>query len=636
MFELSARLIISGLVVLLAGLLGVPDFDVAWKSALAVAAYGLLVYRLEVAGLRNHGISGFVAVADAFVISIWLASAGSLSVAGALAIAPCVYAASRRSANPAAMAPIAASGLLVSDALLGSTPSGTALYVQAGAVLLIGLLSSREPQQPPTILELLTPETPQQPFPVEGDAYLELRENYRSVRAMYRDLQIRSRREHQLCELYEAKLGEGEHFYKRLTDKIREIVEAESVALYTLAQFDDVMVVRSTSGQIPEMLQSVAHRVDLAKAPGQIKHELTKAFHALREAETPSFANVILSDAGRVLGMATIFHSHPSDLEQARREAEDLAQIVAALIREESERAGRERRLRETELLYDISVTSAGSESAAHLCSRVVRELGSLVEVEQYGVVLRSGAESVQVGQDGSPIKLMSALRFDAGEGFAGWLKSGAPEIVCYDASHGSFIDPGEALKLRVNAFAIFPVGCGESVAGYMAVATSRPGGLDVADVFGLRAVAAELGQAITRMQERKELSGLVTPAEFQRVLEATGEGWIVHLEAIGRDRLVNEFGAPAITHAMRSCGRRLRSRLPLGAALCRRTSGDFVAILPQMDEEFAHRWAAEAASVASLINLTTPDGSRKIPLALRARAARIVGSRNEARAAAQ
>lgn len=623
--EFAARLILSGLIPLLAGLAGTPDFGLAWKAALAVSLYSALGYRLELKGMKNSGIAGFVAIGDALIIALLVGSAGGLATAGFLVLLPCLYARAVYGANAIAMAPIAAAWLLASDAVFNRVQMSPGLMVQAGGVMLCALILGRA--RPVGTRDRIGSV---EAAPVEihendraSTAYLELRENYRQVRTRYRDLELRSRREHLLVELMEAKLGDGEPFFRRLALKLQDLISADSVALYTLARLDEMMVVRGIAGAYPESMQKVSHRVDLQKAPGQIRHDVHKAVEALRTTENKAhFANVLLMDRGRIVGMACVFHGHALDLDDVRERMEELAPMVAAMIREEDKREARERRLRETELLYDIAVTAAGAESSANIAARVVREIGSVVDADHFGIFLIDGSELLAVAHGGIPVRLIEKMRFPAGEGLQGWLDSGSPEIVMSDALNDEHLPRAEAIKRRIHSYCIIPLQYGETPCGFLAAGSQRAGGLDQPDLASLRTIASEMSQAFARTRERVVSgTGLVTPREFQRLLKEATTGCLVYLEPLRKDSLVEVYGAPAIEIALRKLGRRLGSRLPYGGAICRRAEGDYVALLPGT-EAHASAWANDAAATASMIGLTTPDGSAKIPLALRAKVA--------------
>src|SRR5688572_14577135 len=91
MVELCVRLVVAlGFVAL--SWLGVGSFDVGWKSATALAAISLFAWRVDLKGLMNSGVAGFFAIAEAFLIALFLGNAGYLDQLGFLVLAPCVFA----------------------------------------------------------------------------------------------------------------------------------------------------------------------------------------------------------------------------------------------------------------------------------------------------------------------------------------------------------------------------------------------------------------------------------------------------------------------------------------------------------------------------------------------------------------
>jgi GGDEF domain-containing protein len=115
---------------------------------------------------------------------------------------------------------------------------------------------------------------------------------------------------------------------------------------------------------------------------------------------------------------------------------------------------------------------------------------------------------------------------------------------------------------------------------------------------------------------------GMMTPKEFQRHVEGTPGGFLVYLEPLQPDELTRAFGRPAFATALRKYGARLNATLPAGGAVCRRSQGDYVVLLPPMSDDNARSWANDAAATASLIGVTTAEGSANVPLAVRAKVA--------------
>lgn len=626
MVELSIRLLVSAGAILFAGWLGRPDFDVAWKVGSLVSVVALLAYRMDVRGIRNPGLRGFVAVADAFAIAFLATSAGVGSEFGFLVLAPCAYAAARFGSQPAAMAPLAAAALLCGASAVGETGAlDIRVLAQSGAVLGVGLLLNHR-RIVMTVTRPIEPvsETPHKAPEPEG--FLELRENFRKLREAYRDLERKSRRDRLVAQLQEAKLGRGERFLPRLAARIQELTGAQSVALYTVAQFAEKLVLKAVTGEVPEALRTHAFEIDLQRAPGQVRHSLGQLSSALlSESDRARVAQVLLTDGGRVSGMILVTHDRSSHLDEARERAEELAPYLVAILRDQEEREHSERRLRETEILYETAVAGVGAETPLSLCARVAKRSAELIEADHFGVFLLEDVEAICVAHAGRAVRLLEAMAFETGPGVEGWLAAGAPELAMHDLDADPRCPPREALKSRIHSFCLVPLQYGAQPCGFVTAASGVVGGVDVTDLEALHAVAAELSLALGRVIEGSHgPEGLVTPQEFQQAVQLATGGAVIEIELLRYDALLERFGGPAVDQAVRRLMRKLRDRLPLGGALCRREGSDLVVFLRGMEPSFAQSWANEATAYASLVPLSTPDGTESIPLAVRAKVASI------------
>jgi putative methionine-R-sulfoxide reductase with GAF domain len=618
MFEFSARILLAGGIVFAASF-GLFDFDLAWKAAAALGALGIFGHRLEARGMRNPGIAGFFAVADAFVVSWLLGAAGALEGLGFLVLAPCVWAAARHRARPLHMAPLASASLLATHALQsGLAMPPKLLLAQAAAILLVGLILPQTPEKN----EEPAPQPMSLAQPVEN-ALLELREKYRQLREAYQDLDRRSRRDRISARLHEAREGSRATFYTRVAAKVAELTGARGLVLYTVAQFAETMVVRSTSGTVDDAVADMSLPIDLKRGIAFVEDSTEKMLACVRPESGARWRNIVLGHEGRVVGMLSMSHDDPDALDEAVRTAEEIAPAAAAILADEARRERFERRVREAELMYDLGVLCHGAGSRPDLAARVVRELAELLRLDHAAVYLLDGDGSILLSQQGARVRLIDQMSFAKGGGVAGWRAIGAPELLLFDVRADSRCPAKEALRARVGSYAVVPLSVGDDPVGFLSAATHRTGGIDLRDAEALRIAAAELGQALARIEApAAEAEGVMTPGEFQRHV-AGREGCLVHLEPMRRLDLIEAFGAPALNHALRTFVRRLRARLPVGGAICRRAEGDYVVYLPGSDEGAASRWANEVAALGAMIGLRTPDGAASIPLALRARVAR-------------
>ncbi len=627
MVELGARLLIAGAILFIAGVFGALGFDFAWKVAAAMSAIAFFGWRLEVKGMKNPGIAGFFAVADCYAIALILAEASYLPNFGFLVLAPCAFATARFKSPANFMAPLAASSLLVSHAIFksGAMPPAM-LLTQAAAIMVVGLLLGNPKQE---MAEEVAPNELYEYEPssivLERDDYLEMRENFRKLRDAYRDLEFKSRRGRLIAVIDEARTGSGEKLFVRIANKVKEMAAVDHVAIYTVAQFADQLIVRATTAGYPSALEDVSLRVDLGLAPGQIKHRVEQALLSIKSEEDKNrVANVILIESGRIVGMLTLAHTDSAKLADAQTKAEEIGPYLAALIQEEGRKESERRRLRETELLYEVATVSAGSTNPATLASRVVRELFETIEGDHVSVHLLEGQTTIQLAHLGARINLIDILNLASGSGLSGWIHADSPEVIVFDARDDHRIDAKEALKRRVGSFVVVPLLDGATAVGYIAAASHNRGGLDKPQIESLRISAIELAQALIRLEGRSaEPEGVMTPAEFAKRV-ASAKGSFVYLEPLRRDQLTETFGKPAIQIALRKFVAQLKRSLPKGGCICRRDEGDYVVLLPKVGVDQATSWANDVTATSAMIAVRTADGSAKIPLALRAKVAAI------------
>jgi len=468
----------------------------------------------------------------------------------------------------------------------------------------------------------------------EPIAYLELRENFRSLRDQYRDLERRSRRDRIAVQLTEAADATGETFEQRIAHRLREITGAAGTTLHTCAQFADAVVVRAASGNVPEPLKTAMFPLAKGLSEWQMRHRIEQAMLVAQEENHRTLgATVLLKHRGLIVGALCLTDESRHRLDEAVAKAEEAAPFVAAQIQKEQVEAQERRRLREIELLYTIATTASGAESAANLAARVARELNEILNPGHLAIWFLDGDSVYSVAALGASHRLFESLNFDGQTGIPGWLASGGEEVHLFDTADDARIDRVEALKRRVGSYALIPIDVSASVFGFLTVATNASGAIDVKELETIRIVAAELGQALARLDGSvKGPAGFATPREFQDAVGQAERGVLVTLEPLRLDQLIEQFGRPVVEMAFRKFAAKLRLTLPVGALLCRPSEGDWIIFLRDLDEPFARHWAAEATATASLIPLRTPDGSRRIPLGVRAKIAEIAPQKDQNR----
>jgi len=616
MVELIVRLCVA-LGVLGLGLVGVVPFDVAWKAAIALAAVSLFGSQIESKGLMNSGVAGFFAVGESIIVALFLAGSGSLHDLGFLVLIPCIYAGARYSAPMTSMAPLSASAIVGADCLYSKSglPAPQVLFHAAGVLSVSLLLGLRRPLSA-TTEEGSEEHPPRSPQLIE-DGVLQLRENFRKLRDAYNDLERRSQRDKIVSRIAVAQDLEGEKFYAELCAALRELSHAEEIGIYTLAQFENVMVVRGVSEQFPGDLKDHSIDVDVAKAPIVLREQAEASVRALA-AGTP-VANVLLIHKGKIVGMVCAIEPQPHKLDAIRMALAEAAPTAAKAIDTEVEREANIRRVKELELLYEISSLSTGAITPGALAGRVTREIVQSLHLDSVRVALLEKGKEKTIANEGSRARMLDCIDFDGTPGVKGWLAAGSPEIVMFDVRQDPRCDREETFRRRIGGFVLAPLWAGAEIAGYLAAGTQVVGELDRDQIGTLRLIAAEMSRALERLQGTKS-GGLMTPREFA---DSTADrtGTLVYLEPLRREQLVSTYGYAPFEEAVRKLAHQVRAKLPGGACMCRRNQGDFLVFL-DVDEDFARKWANEVTASASLIAISTSDPTKRVPLALRARVA--------------
>ena len=612
MFEYGIRVLLAGGLVFLAGLTGTPGIDLAWKVAAAESAMAIFASRVDAKGMMNPGIAGFFAVAEAAALAILLAAVGQLEAFGYLVLIPVLIATVRKGAHTSQMAPIAGGSIMVAWALFSTTQlPGISVLLQVASVMVIGLLiGSRAP-----II--------QQAVAIEAEADLELRERFRKLRTSYKDLERKSRRSIFRTELEETRFGASDTFFDRLAGKLRTLTNAQSVGIYSLAQFEDVMVVRGTSGAFGEILQDAAISVDLRRSQAFFQSRIQEA---LRSLKTPgdgrTIANITLIDKGRIVGLIALAGEDGDAINVAKEPLEELSSQLGQWIVEHQRKENLNRRARQAEVLYELASIAGGASTAEAVAERVAADLYEILDVDHLSIMRVEDESGRIIATRGANCNVLDSMSFAQGPGLIGWLQTGAPELAMFDVRSDDRCPSDTAVKQRIGSFFCAPVLADGRVFGYLAIGTHRAGGLDVDDLETMRLVCVELGRALSRLDgEANASEGIMLPAEF-RAHMSNRAGFLVLLEPLKRDQLKETYGKPAMQFAYRQFATRVRAKLPTGGAICRKGEGGFVAFLPGANEEFARSWANDAAATASLIGLKTPDGSSRIPLAMRAKVA--------------
>lgn len=601
---------------------GVLPWSLAWRVAVLSATLALVQALVARRGLRGPGVASLFAVLDAGMLAVGVASAQALEPLGFLVLIPCAYAVARHGASSALLAPVAVSLVVAAHNVFAREPMGPIGLAQLAGVLIVGLLLNQgrivlTVEQAPAVPEVPSPVTEPEP-----SGFLELRENYRRLRDHCLHVERRAQRDQLTATLVDAMFSSGDRLPHRLAQRLRELTGVEGVVVATAAQLMDSMVVRAVSGEVDAPLRTVRFPVPSSWPEAQVRQAVSALLDTLPEANgRRRCANVVLKAHGRVLGVVCLSDPEPERLREGLERAEAAAGIVGKLLFEDVESEHLRVRARCAELLYTVATVSAGSTTPAAMAARIVRELGDLVDVDHLAIWMRDGDDAISLASCGARCPLLEAMSFATGPGLAGWYGVGMPELWLMDTAEDARCPRAEAVKRRTGSYLAVPISFDEVPFGFLTAGTHRAGGLDLGAVETLRTLAAEMGQALARLQG-VDRGGLATPTEFQQRVNEQGDGCLVVLEPLRRVELTEQYGAPVVETALRTLSRRVRGRLPAGGFLCRRNEGDLVAFLPDCAEPFARQWANEVASLAAMIGVGTPDGRSRDPLGLRARVA--------------
>ena len=644
MFELILRVLVASGGMAAAGILGRPGFELTWKVAAVFSAYSYLLYMIGQKGMKNPGLAGLVAVADCGVVAIFLADLGLIANWGALAAVPMVIAYYRDRANAAMMSPIVASWLLVGANLFGGGNAFTAtLLLHALGVLVLGVALSmartarenRRANEVPMpeahatlrVLNQYAAQSKQaagETMPVDAQEYQEFRESFRTLSDSARDLEKRGRKDRACVQLFESVARQPGSPFAAIAARVLDLSGAEGVGVCTLSQSGEALAVRSTAGRVETSLQEAVIELPRRATDDEIEAHAKAVVASLRDpAGGTKFASVLLKVRGKLVGMLALFHPSGIELEASLRRTNETADFLAELLIDCQVREDERRRMKEAELLYTVATTTLGAATPATLASRVARDLWDAVMLDHLSVWTIEGGTAELIAHEGTDLQAINDVAFPLGRGLEGWLRSGAPVLSIENGRNDARFPSQEAVRRRIGSLLIVPLEFGAAPFGYLVASTSRPAAIGAGETETLRAVCAELSQALARMLSGATgPEGLATPKEFYEIVRQQGQGCLVYLEVPQREELNEAFGKPAIEHAVRRFAVRLKSELPVGAAMTRRNEGDYVAFVPSTDEAFVRAWANDATTLASMVGVRTPDGRTKIPLALRAKVA--------------
>ena len=537
MGELALRWILAGAATLVSGWTGVPRFETTWPAALIWAIAASLLLRRDRA---NPGIAGMIAALDGIALCVVASSAGVLGALGWLAVLPVAFAAIRFSAKPLAAGSLVAGGLLAANQAFGTGPlTAETLGQLVGIYVVCWCVGARAVVHAP--VEHVGPTDPLG----DPDNMLALRESFRQLKTLYRQLEWQSRRDHNAARLLEARFGDDREMAERLGVQVKELVGADRIVLYSTLEDGTGFVAPDVDGHLP---------IDSNDAIGRIRHAAER--EVVRSLGS-GFSNVPLTCAGKVVGLCAVAASQR--VEDVRIACEELAPILGELLVEANAKASLASEREVARLRIDLATTlrgSQGPEAAAERFANRVAEIFRLMHVS----IQSNGRVLASVGRDlGEP----------------DWMAS--HDLHAFIASEHPAIGRVEAMRLRLGSICI--VAAGELVGCF---ASSSDGAIDASVCESLRTLLTDLGWSIA-FQDRP--SGLLDANAFRARMGIPGALVLIEItERSERSR-----------HSIADVAARLRDRaLTLaapGSGVYVRPDGDVVVHLPSTSLASAAEW---------------------------------------------
>lgn len=627
MYEFVSRLVAAIGLFAVSRWFGQPPMEVAWIIGVLTATYAAVAFFVESKRKTNPAFAGLVAGLDSLAISAALAYSGLLYSLGFLVVAPMIYAVAKRGSNPLATGSIAAAALVFANAMVKGTLEDPIAFAQSAGILTIALLanSPRIVVRPKTIQQMIA-ELAEPAIENSTQALIELREKYRRLAREYRELERKSRVDRLGTKVLLGRARAGASL-SDVMNQIREMMHADGIILFTKNQLGDRFIVTEKAGLIPKDATTLSVQIQPNDNAQKLHLRINEAIASTERGypEKLSFCSVLLTLHGKLIGILTLFTKDSHELENLRRRAEEASEVIARVIVDEREHAGILRKLRESELLYEIACRIDGAATVTDLSRRVVQVLKDILpecDISIYG--LHEGKPTL-MAREGRVIKLFETLLYRP-EGIEGWLLGGGNPIFAYSATNHPDIPTAEALKLRVGSYFLVPIAEGDQIIGFISVSSRMEGTLGREDAKTLTDVATEFAHTLNVLRESKKKgsTGLLPVTEFQKeMIEISNRGGcIVYIEPLRFQELENELGKHTIELAARQLGLLIHRHSPRTARICRKSDYSFIVLLPDTTLQEAQEWANHIMTLAAMRSYDSHTERTPIPLAVRARPA--------------
>lgn len=563
--------------------LGVIDV-LSWPLVDTVTGLLLLAWAIEYWGpVASTDIAEIAVVLESGAIAACLAGLHVTAEAGFVVVLPLLARRDRLSTVGARSGYIAAGLILFSSwSIARGWVPGLGDWLQAFGVATLAFAVFKSDARPVIVMPTPVPAAfaPQVPVTssvenIERDS--ELRETYRALRDAYSDLERTTNLDRTIVSLARWHFDDEQNT-AGIARTLKELSHVDGVAVYLVPESREGLVLMACCGSAPAEVRSLA--VELNASPILIREGVERALR-LHNVGFGDVAAVLLTERGRLTGVAAVFARDLSTLERGRDRVNSVASFLARLMRDDRERQRLHDRLIQAELINQFSHRTASgtpSQTAKVLAADISKEL----HLSGYSVVDLTEAEPRVTGALGDDVTDVIRL---GGIGLSGWLASGANELLIDDARSHAACDGGAALRRGIGSILVQPLVSSGAVVGALVSWSAKGHAFSSVTLGTLRALAPHVlrqvfgGFATTR-------PGLVDPDTFWHA--TLGPGSFAEID-LGNDP--TGIATRELSDARRKLLAEVMKRLPPGGLITRRTSGTLLAFLPGIGEDEAAGW---------------------------------------------
>lgn len=592
-----------------------------WTSlALAVMAAAIpFQSRIERKGGRGPMLAGGFALLDSCMTGVVLGTMGMLQAGAFLLVLSPLWAVTRYAAPSTLLIPGVVGVLAGASSLFTSQGFDQSFYQPAAAFAMILMAASGGLVPKRRIIPLANQVDPGILVEQEDDI-LVLREAYRSLRDHYYKKERSARVGTIAKKMLEAAFS-GQA-WSEIAKSLQEELGLKGVRIYAAGHSGSRLVWRAGSGPMPDS-PSGGRSLSTSGGSGALQERVDTLLNAIKQDE-PEVITVtqVIRDQGRVCGLIVMDADSEAKLKEAEDRLQPALSLIGRTISHIAKRTDETRRVKESEILYSVVSLAKGAASQEVLAERILRELTEVIPADRMCIVRLKAGKAVTLAQEGAGPEPINLYSFAYGSGWQGWLKTSGPELHLLDPLEDTRVDSEAAFKSRIRSVCHLPLFADDEIIGWISASSARSGALDESHLTTLRIVASEAGPALAAAATAKGLvgTGLASPKEFVKALQTLTDGAVVAVEVPALEDLRHRFGSAPLSQALNRASRMLCAKAPPGSLVCRRAEGDFLVLIRGAAAASAQSWANEVTASAAMITLSSPDGSQRLSLALRAK----------------